>query len=328
MLNSAIEISFCPTDRVLIVAPHPDDEAIATGGLIQNALSVGAKVSICFLSSGENNAWAQRLFERRIFIGVEDQKRWAEFRKNELLSSLKILGLDFSSCFSLSYRDQGVTEALMNNETDNIDRFVKVLQDFAPSHLVIPSPLDLHPDHNAFYFLLKRALIRKSFLPPSQLLMYLVHPASFDHNGEPNFVRLSADAQKRKHDAIFSHKSQCVFWRGRMLRYINSQEYFHGEAFLSAWLKVRNFTKNLDILPGSVMLEIGLNPFFLLSGLFRLWILSVNDYNVFSVPLWPFTYSNGRILVKLPTISKDDKIFCKLENRLILYDLCGWQLVR
>src|SRR5690349_21163552 len=33
-----------PGDRILIVAPHPDDEALAAGGLIQRAMAHGARV--------------------------------------------------------------------------------------------------------------------------------------------------------------------------------------------------------------------------------------------------------------------------------------------
>ncbi|MDE1886478.1 MAG: PIG-L family deacetylase, partial [Xanthomonadaceae bacterium] len=39
-------LTFTPTDRILIVAPHPDDESIATGGLIQAARAGGAAVRV------------------------------------------------------------------------------------------------------------------------------------------------------------------------------------------------------------------------------------------------------------------------------------------
>ena len=35
-------------DRLLVFAPHPDDETIATGGLIQGALCAGARVEVLF----------------------------------------------------------------------------------------------------------------------------------------------------------------------------------------------------------------------------------------------------------------------------------------
>ena len=41
--------------RVLILAPHPDDEAIACAGVIQQALKAGAKVKIVYLTNGDHN---------------------------------------------------------------------------------------------------------------------------------------------------------------------------------------------------------------------------------------------------------------------------------
>ena len=37
----------------LIIAPHPDDESLASGGLIQRAVAAGARVRVLFLPHGE-----------------------------------------------------------------------------------------------------------------------------------------------------------------------------------------------------------------------------------------------------------------------------------
>ncbi|MHB8276233.1 MAG: PIG-L family deacetylase, partial [Candidatus Humimicrobiaceae bacterium] len=42
-------------DKILILAPHPDDEAISSAGIIQKALSAGAKIRIVYLTNGEYN---------------------------------------------------------------------------------------------------------------------------------------------------------------------------------------------------------------------------------------------------------------------------------
>ena len=54
-----------PADRLLVLAPHPDDESLAIGGLLRLARAVGASVRVIYLTSGENNPWAQRACERR-----------------------------------------------------------------------------------------------------------------------------------------------------------------------------------------------------------------------------------------------------------------------
>jgi len=47
---SALPLLPLPTaeDRILIIAPHPDDEVLACGGLIQQAVAVGADVRVIF----------------------------------------------------------------------------------------------------------------------------------------------------------------------------------------------------------------------------------------------------------------------------------------
>jgi hypothetical protein len=52
----------CPTltpdDRIIIFAPHPDDESIACGGVIQQALALKVPVRIVWLTYGDNNEWS------------------------------------------------------------------------------------------------------------------------------------------------------------------------------------------------------------------------------------------------------------------------------
>ncbi|MEI6861832.1 MAG: PIG-L family deacetylase, partial [Verrucomicrobiota bacterium] len=44
-----------PASRVTVLAPHPDDEALGTGGLIQQALARGAAVRVVLLTDGAPN---------------------------------------------------------------------------------------------------------------------------------------------------------------------------------------------------------------------------------------------------------------------------------
>src|SRR5437016_12191020 len=77
-----------PADRLLVLAPHPDDESLAIGGLLRLARAVGASVRVIYLTSGENNPWAQRACERRWRIGFVERQRWGRRREGETLASL------------------------------------------------------------------------------------------------------------------------------------------------------------------------------------------------------------------------------------------------
>ena len=62
-------LALTPSDRLLVLVPHPDDESVATGGLLQHATAVGAKALVVFFTEGDNNPWAQRALEVRWRIG-------------------------------------------------------------------------------------------------------------------------------------------------------------------------------------------------------------------------------------------------------------------
>ncbi|HEY8509350.1 MAG TPA: PIG-L family deacetylase, partial [Steroidobacteraceae bacterium] len=46
-----------PTDSVLIVSPHPDDESLCCGGLIHTARRVGARVTVVWVTYGDGFKW-------------------------------------------------------------------------------------------------------------------------------------------------------------------------------------------------------------------------------------------------------------------------------
>ena len=51
--------------RVMMMAPHPDDESLASGVLLQQAVAAGTKVRMVYATDGDDNPWPQRLIERR-----------------------------------------------------------------------------------------------------------------------------------------------------------------------------------------------------------------------------------------------------------------------
>ena len=55
--------------RVMVIAPHPDDETLATGGLLQEAVAAASAVRVVYITDGDNNPWPQRVMERRLRTG-------------------------------------------------------------------------------------------------------------------------------------------------------------------------------------------------------------------------------------------------------------------
>ena len=75
-----MSLSLNARTRLLVVAPHPDDESIATGELILQVRQAGGEVQILLLTNGDNNPWPQRWVERRLRIGADERRRWGERR--------------------------------------------------------------------------------------------------------------------------------------------------------------------------------------------------------------------------------------------------------
>ena len=101
-------------DRILFFAPHPDDESLGGGGLVQHALTAGAQMRFVFVTSGDRNPWPQRVLERRIFLDAPARRTWGARRRGEALAALAVLGIgEPAEAHFLGWPDQGVTPLLM-----------------------------------------------------------------------------------------------------------------------------------------------------------------------------------------------------------------------
>src|SRR5260370_38574073 len=106
-------IPLSESDRVLFLAPHPDDEGLAAAGLLQRAALVGARVHLVFATNGDNNVWAQRYVERRWQIAESDRLRWGELRKREVRAAVQAMSLGKKTSLRfLNLPDQKITSLL------------------------------------------------------------------------------------------------------------------------------------------------------------------------------------------------------------------------
>lgn len=165
--------------RILIVAPHPDDEVIAAGGLIAAALASGKQCSIRVIIATNGDAaymaapWhGSHLLTRRNF------RQQALIRQHESLNALSILGLDVERVHFWGFPDRGLARLWVRRQqmkrpyrsrTTGYDRcaqalnspvlsytayslselFSNELAEFSPTTIILPHPQDRHPDHKA-----------------------------------------------------------------------------------------------------------------------------------------------------------------------------------
>jgi LmbE family N-acetylglucosaminyl deacetylase len=174
-------------DRVLIVAPHPDDESLCCAGLIRRTLLRGGSVAVVWITSGDAFELDEMLVERTVHPRAGLAKL-AEIRMAEARKAATSLGVAAADQHFLGYPDRGLHRLLLDHYdvpyrstytkaervpyagTDsfgaaytgrNLERDLQaVLTQFKPTLVVAPTPEDIHPDHRATGELVIRLLAR------------------------------------------------------------------------------------------------------------------------------------------------------------------------
>lgn len=210
-----------PLARTLIVAPHPDDDAIGAGGLIQRAVASGARVRVVFATDGESNAWPQRVMHKKLVIRKDDRARWGAMRREEAREALARLGVDRDAAHFLGFPDQKIATLARAGCPKIVDALRAVIDDFQPTLIVSPSSRDLHADHRALAYFVHRAAGEST-----PIVTYIVHG---DPREEQTAVRLALTPREQlwKRQAIECHKSQLLLSRERFLSYARPVEAFY-----------------------------------------------------------------------------------------------------
>lgn len=171
--------------RVLVMAPHPDDEAIGCGGAICRHVAQGDLVSAVFLTSGE--------------LGLKQmtrEKAWA-IREREARAAARILGLtrmDF-----LRQPDWMLGDHL----TEAAPALRRVLRAVRPTLVYLPHEAEWHPDHQAVLPLLRQALIDARIRLPEVLAYEVWTPLA-----APDHIIDITRWMPRKLRALRAHRSQ------------------------------------------------------------------------------------------------------------------------
>jgi len=200
--------------RVLIIAPHPDDDVIACAGLLMHAEAA----RILFVTDGERNPWPQRVKLRKLFIGDRDREAWAAMRRRETLESLARLGIEGSCARFLGFPDQRLMSLARRGERAPSIAIADEIRDFAPTLIVSPSTFDAHYDH--------RAIAWYAHQVARELVTYVVH-GNAPQSRLQLTVELTPEEQAKKREAIQCHESQLLLGRGRFLSYATPREHFY-----------------------------------------------------------------------------------------------------
>ena len=206
--------------RLLVIAPHPDDETLATGGLLQQAHEQGAVVSVFMLTHGDNNPWPQRWVEKRFRIGPVERRRWGQRRLAEAHRAIARLGLDESSLVSPGWPDLELTDMLLTQGDAMRSVLCAHLAEFDPDLVLIPALADAHPDHSVAHLMTLEAL--RALGMRTRCLEYLIHGTP-SHTGVHRLV-LTPRQFERKRNAVLAYDSQMALSRKRFLHLVDAEE--------------------------------------------------------------------------------------------------------
>jgi LmbE family N-acetylglucosaminyl deacetylase len=211
----------------MLIAPHPDDEALACSVILQRAARAGAQLRVLYATDGDDNPWPQRAIERKWKINAADRARWGKLRRTEAMAALHVLGIRPASARFLGLPDQKLTALLTQDCRFTLGRLTKMIEEFSPTHLLIPSIADTHPDHSALGVMLR--LIASEFFGEQSeisMLSYVVHgkDAEFFRRAYKLCAKPSETATKLQ--AIRCHKTQIKLSRKRFFGYAARAERF------------------------------------------------------------------------------------------------------
>jgi LmbE family N-acetylglucosaminyl deacetylase len=204
--------------RLMLIAPHPDDEALACSIILQRAVRAGAAICVVYATDGDDNPWPQRVLERKWRLTPADRYRWGKLRRSEALSALRVLGVQTRDARFLALPDQGLTNLLKTGCQSTLARLSGIIRAWLPTHLLVPSIADTHPDHNALAVML-RLVLEENFEAGPSVWSYAVHGKSPAFFGFARRCRQSEVERAIKRRAILCHQTQIKLSRRRFLAY-------------------------------------------------------------------------------------------------------------
>lgn len=211
--------------RLLIFAPHPDDESLACGILIQRAVDAGAAIGVVYLTDGENNPWPQRWLSRRWRLNAADRQRWAKMRRQEALAALRLLGVSPEDARFMGWPDRGLARLFESDSAAAQARLRYLIHDWAPSDVIGPDAADRHPDHRAVGLMLD-ALVghRTPVFEEVRRWSYIVHGRDEVFLRDCATVPQTPAQAENKRRAISCHQTQLMLSRRRFLSYADRPE--------------------------------------------------------------------------------------------------------
>jgi LmbE family N-acetylglucosaminyl deacetylase len=195
---------FAQCRRILIIAPHPDDETLGCGGLIATLSRRGAAFRFVFVTDGGASHPRSRSWPR---------SRLAGRRQAEACEALRRLEAGDAPCIFLGLSDAAMPAAHSPAWENAMTQIGAIAREFQPDLAVLPWRRDPHCDHRDSWKIAQAALRRSLAFPV--VLEYAIWldelgaTEDYPQEGEAELVTLDITAViAAKRAAIAAHATQ------------------------------------------------------------------------------------------------------------------------
>lgn len=183
--------------QVLVIFPHPDDEAFGVSGTISKFLHEGVPVTYACLTLGQMG----RNLGNPPFATRESLP---EIRRNELKEAARAMGLE--DLRMLGYRDKTI-EFL--KEEVLVDEFTALLDELNPSLVITFYPgYSVHPDHDATGAAVVKAIEKREASKRPKLYCVAFSKNTEEDLGQPDIEIDVENFAEQKIKTIAAHLSQ------------------------------------------------------------------------------------------------------------------------
>ncbi len=186
--------------RLLVVAPHPDDETLGAGAFIQQHVAAGGQVKVVIVTNGDGFRIAGGRTMEKVRLSSKDFISLGLIRRQEAIEALRNLGVQSQDVIFLGFPDRGLANlwtvswsksyrspytkqntvpyersrdiGVPYTGQELVNQLKQIITEYNPETVVAPSLADLHPDHHATALFVRTALQDS---PVKTLLEYTIH---------------------------------------------------------------------------------------------------------------------------------------------------------
>ncbi len=206
-LGNIAPLNLMEIQRVMIIAPHPDDESLGSAGLLQAVLDQGGDVQVVIVTNGDGQIVGPVLTSTKLFPNSENYIQYGRERQQETLTALSTLGISQDMVKFLGYPDGSLQNIWNSHWAENtlisgkytnvsanpyeirykddavykglavIQDLTNLLDDFQPDLVLLPHPEDTNKDHQTVSNFSRFAIANYESKNENQIriLGYLVH---------------------------------------------------------------------------------------------------------------------------------------------------------